>query len=111
MEYFFKKRQLYCSRCKAHINVNVGKDRHSCYWADLEERPIGMLALMLSGQFKTYNPLERRIARGIWERAKSKNKPKRLKKIKMFNTTNVKIYENWVRRGDAALSEDTLKCI
>ncbi len=94
-----------CERCNTIINISWHLDRHSCYWLNLEEDAIGMVVMTLDSKFKTYNALEKRIARAIWERVKIRAKPKELKKLTIVGnkTTNVEVYETWVKRGDQAV--------
>lgn len=91
--------KLICSNCNCPIERS-NQDRHSCYWIELENFPIGMLAMIIKGQISSYNLMEKRIALSIWNRVKDKEKPKKTIFIKTFGASNIEIYNNWVRFGD-----------
>lgn len=106
MNYRFNdKNKIVCSNCNCEIDSSFN-DRHSCYWIELEKYPIGMVAGILRGAFSRYNDLEKRIASSIWSRVKEKNRPKKIKKIKMFGATNVEIYERWCVLGDEVFNSN-----
>jgi hypothetical protein len=104
MDYYIKDRCLHCVKCEKQISTSVN-DRHACYWNQLKMAPIGMLAMILAGQFDSYNALEKRIAKSIWESKKMDSRPTMVKELKMFGTTNVEVYENWILHGDMAVSK------
>lgn len=99
MQYRYEGSQLICSLCDAHVESSHN-DRHGCYWIELENSPIGMAALILRGQYGLYNPMEKRIAKAVWERIKIKQQPKSVVNLELFNATNLEVNQLWTKLGD-----------
>lgn len=97
MRYTFHNGKSVCSECGAE------DVRHSCFWRNLEQEPIGSVALSLAGQFSSWNKFEQRVARGIWERVKLRDKPNASRRIDIINTTTLEVWETWCAYGKRIL--------
>lgn len=102
MQYKFLSNKLICIKCNAHIKDSLN-DRHSCFWKELENADLGFAAMILAGQFKSWNKLEQAIAKNIWHNLKIKHFPKKIKHLKILNTTNIEVYSRWTKHGDNAI--------